>query len=201
MMHVWWGEWVTLNNERAEAALICCPVMNLDVSVCVCLQEFFDLWPVLMGEVPPYDGPKTPDGRVRTLSPELQNCTADSSPATLSYPDHLLWLHHQVKCPILMPCLREYFWPYRWSILFLKWYCWTSRAISFLILANVPSSNMEEPWFIDLHPVTENEEIPHVDSVSLVLWRKSSATVVVGKHVPRKGRRKQIITVSLFEVR
>jgi len=35
------------------------------VSLCVCLQEFFDLWPVLMGEVPPYDGPKTPDGRVR----------------------------------------------------------------------------------------------------------------------------------------
>lgn len=31
-----------------------------------CVQEFFDLWPVLMGEVPPYDGPKTPDGRVRT---------------------------------------------------------------------------------------------------------------------------------------
>ncbi|MGH0164614.1 UNVERIFIED_CONTAM: hypothetical protein FKN15_047510 [Acipenser sinensis] len=27
-------------------------------------KEFFDLWPVLMGEVPPYDGPKTPDGRV-----------------------------------------------------------------------------------------------------------------------------------------
>uniref|UniRef100_A0AAQ4S7J4 Phosphodiesterase n=1 Tax=Gasterosteus aculeatus aculeatus TaxID=481459 RepID=A0AAQ4S7J4_GASAC len=26
-------------------------------------KEFFDLWPVLMGEVPPYDGPKTPDGR------------------------------------------------------------------------------------------------------------------------------------------
>ncbi|KAJ0002505.1 hypothetical protein NQD34_007654 [Periophthalmus magnuspinnatus] len=25
--------------------------------------EFFDLWPILMGEVPPYDGPKTPDGR------------------------------------------------------------------------------------------------------------------------------------------
>ena len=29
------------------------------------LQEFYDLWPVQMGEVPPYDGPKTPDGRVR----------------------------------------------------------------------------------------------------------------------------------------
>lgn len=28
------------------------------------LQEFFDQWPVLMGEVPPYAGPKTPDGRV-----------------------------------------------------------------------------------------------------------------------------------------
>ncbi|MBN3271292.1 PDE6A phosphodiesterase, partial [Polyodon spathula] len=26
-------------------------------------KEFFDLWPVLMGEVLPYDGPKTPDGR------------------------------------------------------------------------------------------------------------------------------------------
>uniref|UniRef100_A0A8C4X9U8 Phosphodiesterase n=1 Tax=Erpetoichthys calabaricus TaxID=27687 RepID=A0A8C4X9U8_ERPCA len=26
-------------------------------------KEFFDMWPVLMGEVPPYEGPKTPDGR------------------------------------------------------------------------------------------------------------------------------------------
>ncbi|XP_013857997.1 rod cGMP-specific 3',5'-cyclic phosphodiesterase subunit alpha [Austrofundulus limnaeus] len=26
-------------------------------------KEFFDMWPVLMGEVPPYDGAKTPDGR------------------------------------------------------------------------------------------------------------------------------------------
>ncbi|XP_069507511.1 rod cGMP-specific 3',5'-cyclic phosphodiesterase subunit alpha isoform X2 [Ambystoma mexicanum] len=26
-------------------------------------KEFFDEWPVLMGEVPPYSGPKTPDGR------------------------------------------------------------------------------------------------------------------------------------------
>ncbi|XP_060905119.1 rod cGMP-specific 3',5'-cyclic phosphodiesterase subunit alpha [Labrus mixtus] len=33
------------------------------LSLAVCVQEFFDLWPVLMGEVPPYDGPKTPDGR------------------------------------------------------------------------------------------------------------------------------------------
>lgn len=27
-------------------------------------QEFFDVWPVLMGEQPPYSGPITPDGRV-----------------------------------------------------------------------------------------------------------------------------------------
>uniref|UniRef100_A0A7N4NMT4 Phosphodiesterase n=1 Tax=Sarcophilus harrisii TaxID=9305 RepID=A0A7N4NMT4_SARHA len=26
-------------------------------------KEFFDVWPVLMGEAPPYTGPKTPDGR------------------------------------------------------------------------------------------------------------------------------------------
>uniref|UniRef100_A0A6Q2YMW5 Phosphodiesterase n=1 Tax=Esox lucius TaxID=8010 RepID=A0A6Q2YMW5_ESOLU len=26
-------------------------------------KEFFELWPVLLGEKPPYDGPKTPDGR------------------------------------------------------------------------------------------------------------------------------------------
>uniref|UniRef100_A0A4W3JX45 Phosphodiesterase n=1 Tax=Callorhinchus milii TaxID=7868 RepID=A0A4W3JX45_CALMI len=26
-------------------------------------KEFFDIWPVQMGEVPPYTGPKTPDGR------------------------------------------------------------------------------------------------------------------------------------------
>ncbi|XP_068089676.1 rod cGMP-specific 3',5'-cyclic phosphodiesterase subunit beta-like [Hyperolius riggenbachi] len=26
-------------------------------------KEFFDLWPVIMGEVPPYAGPRTPDGR------------------------------------------------------------------------------------------------------------------------------------------
>ncbi|XP_053575812.1 rod cGMP-specific 3',5'-cyclic phosphodiesterase subunit alpha [Bombina bombina] len=26
-------------------------------------KEFFDQWPILMGEVPPYSGPRTPDGR------------------------------------------------------------------------------------------------------------------------------------------
>ncbi|KAM4709898.1 rod cGMP-specific 3',5'-cyclic phosphodiesterase subunit beta-like [Discoglossus pictus] len=26
-------------------------------------KEFFDQWPILMGEVPPYNGPRTPDGR------------------------------------------------------------------------------------------------------------------------------------------
>lgn len=28
------------------------------------LQEFYDEWPVKLGDVPPYSGPKTPDGRV-----------------------------------------------------------------------------------------------------------------------------------------
>lgn len=30
----------------------------------ICLQEFYDEWPVKLGEVEPYKGPKTPDGRV-----------------------------------------------------------------------------------------------------------------------------------------
>ncbi|RXM91473.1 Rod cGMP-specific 3',5'-cyclic phosphodiesterase subunit beta [Acipenser ruthenus] len=30
-------------------------------------KEFFDLWPILMGEVPPYSGPQTPDGRICNL--------------------------------------------------------------------------------------------------------------------------------------
>lgn len=29
-----------------------------------CLQEFYDTWPIKLGEVEPYKGPKTPDGRV-----------------------------------------------------------------------------------------------------------------------------------------
>lgn len=28
------------------------------------LQEFYDEWPVKLGEAQPYKGPKTPDGRV-----------------------------------------------------------------------------------------------------------------------------------------
>ncbi|KAG5835163.1 hypothetical protein ANANG_G00269220 [Anguilla anguilla] len=30
-------------------------------------KEFFDIWPVLMGEQPPYSGPVTPDGRTEAL--------------------------------------------------------------------------------------------------------------------------------------
>lgn len=39
---------------------------NADFLLCVSLslQEFFDIWPVLMGEQAPYSGPVTPDGRV-----------------------------------------------------------------------------------------------------------------------------------------
>lgn len=28
------------------------------------LQEFYDEWPIKLGDVEPYKGPKTPDGRV-----------------------------------------------------------------------------------------------------------------------------------------
>lgn len=33
----------------------------------VLFQEFFDIWPVLMGEQAPYSGPVTPDGRVHSF--------------------------------------------------------------------------------------------------------------------------------------
>ncbi|XP_072440088.1 rod cGMP-specific 3',5'-cyclic phosphodiesterase subunit beta-like isoform X1 [Chiloscyllium punctatum] len=42
-----------LNCERYSVAL-------LDMTK---QKEFFDLWPIQMGEVPPYQGPRTPDGR------------------------------------------------------------------------------------------------------------------------------------------
>lgn len=32
-----------------------------------CLQEFYDEWPIKLGEVEPYKGPKTPDGRVNVF--------------------------------------------------------------------------------------------------------------------------------------
>lgn len=32
------------------------------------LKEFFDIWPVLMGEQAPYSGPVTPDGRVHLFT-------------------------------------------------------------------------------------------------------------------------------------
>ncbi|XP_041066384.1 cone cGMP-specific 3',5'-cyclic phosphodiesterase subunit alpha' isoform X1 [Carcharodon carcharias] len=44
---------IYLNVERYSVAL-------LDMTK---QKEFFDEWPILMGEVPPYKGPKTPDGR------------------------------------------------------------------------------------------------------------------------------------------
>lgn len=31
-------------------------------------QEFYDEWPIRLGEAEPYKGPKTPDGRVRILT-------------------------------------------------------------------------------------------------------------------------------------
>lgn len=40
-------------------------VSMLTFMVSAFFQEFFDIWPVLMGEQAPYSGPVTPDGRVR----------------------------------------------------------------------------------------------------------------------------------------
>lgn len=37
------------------------------------LQEFYDEWPVKLGDVEPYKGPKTPDGRVIKTSLLLTN--------------------------------------------------------------------------------------------------------------------------------
>ncbi|KAI2651413.1 Rod cGMP-specific 3',5'-cyclic phosphodiesterase subunit beta [Labeo rohita] len=38
-------------------------------------KEFFDIWPVLMGEQPPYSGPVTPDGRICNI----MNAAADET--------------------------------------------------------------------------------------------------------------------------
>lgn len=37
---------------------------RLILTVFFFLQEFYDEWPVKLGDVEPYKGPKTPDGRV-----------------------------------------------------------------------------------------------------------------------------------------
>uniref|UniRef100_A0A3P8QCF4 Phosphodiesterase n=1 Tax=Astatotilapia calliptera TaxID=8154 RepID=A0A3P8QCF4_ASTCA len=43
-------------------------------------KEFFDLWPVLMGEVPPYDGPKTPDVHVAFICYSVLPITVTVAP-------------------------------------------------------------------------------------------------------------------------
>lgn len=40
-------------------------------------QEFYDEWPIRLGEAEPYKGPKTPDGRVRILIYLLMNLNLD----------------------------------------------------------------------------------------------------------------------------
>ena len=42
-----------------------------------CFQEFYDEWPIKLGEVEPYKGPKTPDGRVsaNTFPSDMCACT------------------------------------------------------------------------------------------------------------------------------
>lgn len=47
-------------------------------NICVLFfQEFYDEWPIRLGEAEPYKGPKTPDGRVRILIFLLMNLNFD----------------------------------------------------------------------------------------------------------------------------
>lgn len=41
-------------------------------------QEFYDEWPIRLGEAEPYKGPKTPDGRVRILIFLFMNLNFDT---------------------------------------------------------------------------------------------------------------------------
>uniref|UniRef100_A0A672PBL8 Phosphodiesterase n=1 Tax=Sinocyclocheilus grahami TaxID=75366 RepID=A0A672PBL8_SINGR len=52
-----------LNCDRYSVGLLDMTKTKVTAQTICKLSEFFDLWPILMGEVPPYSGPKTPDGR------------------------------------------------------------------------------------------------------------------------------------------
>lgn len=54
---------LSMNTELLGVFLIF-PFTKPCVSFC---QEFYDEWPIRLGEAEPYKGPKTPDGRVRIL--------------------------------------------------------------------------------------------------------------------------------------
>lgn len=60
---------MTKEKVRRRPAISACDitlfVSMLTFLVSAFFQEFFDIWPVLMGEQAPYSGPVTPDGRVR----------------------------------------------------------------------------------------------------------------------------------------
>lgn len=48
-------------------------------------QEFYDEWPIRLGEAEPYKGPKTPDGRVRILIFLFMNLNFDSEFVQVTY--------------------------------------------------------------------------------------------------------------------
>lgn len=48
-----------LTEDTVGHGIVC-----LIISKYNCFQEFYDEWPIKLGEVEPYKGPKTPDGRV-----------------------------------------------------------------------------------------------------------------------------------------
>ena len=69
-----------MTKEKVQGIYMPLPEISHDLRSCLCypevliflcnfvsvsFQEFFDIWPVLMGEQAPYSGPVTPDGRVQ----------------------------------------------------------------------------------------------------------------------------------------
>lgn len=48
-------------------------------------QEFYDEWPIRLGEAEPYKGPKTPDGRVRILIFLFMNLNFDTEVVQITY--------------------------------------------------------------------------------------------------------------------
>ncbi|KAF0031388.1 hypothetical protein F2P81_015943 [Scophthalmus maximus] len=62
-------------------------------------KEFFDIWPVLMGEQPPYSGPVTPDGRICNI----MNAAADETFAFQTEPlDNSGWtIKNVLSLPIV----------------------------------------------------------------------------------------------------
>lgn len=59
-------------------------------------QEFYDEWPIRLGEAEPYKGPKTPDGRVRILIFLFMNLNFDIEVLQVTYMSFSFYLGNQL---------------------------------------------------------------------------------------------------------